>query len=139
MAWRRPPSAATPPGTKLLAIDGIGETVAQAMVEFFAEPHNREAVADLRALVAVADFQAPEVASAIAGKTVVFTGTLETVTRSEAKARAEALGARVAGSVSAKTEFVIAGASPGAKARKALEMGITVLTEEEWLEMLASH
>ena len=124
---------------ELLAIDGIGETVAQAMVEFFAEPHNREAVADLRALVAVADFQAPEVASAIAGKTVVFTGTLETVTRSEAKARAEALGARVAGSVSAKTEFVIAGASPGAKARKALEMGITVLTEEEWLEMLASH
>ena len=121
----------------LLAIDGIGETVARAIVEFFAEPHNEEVVSDLRALVAVADFQAPEEASAIAGKTVVFTGTLETVTRSEAKARAEALGARVAGSISIKTDFVIAGASPGAKARKAVELGVTVLTEEEWFELLA--
>ena len=113
--------------------------MAGAVVEFFSEPHNRDAVADLRAAVAVSDFQAPAVASALADRTVVFTGTLETMTRGEAKARAEALGARVAGSVSAKTEFVIAGAIPGAKARKALEMGITVLTEEEWLEMLASH
>ena len=121
----------------LLAIDGIGETVARAIVEFFAEPHNEEVVSDLRALVTVADFQAPEKASAIAGKTVVFTGTLETVTRSEAKARAEALGARVAGSISIKTDFVIAGASPGAKARKATELGVTVLTEEEWFELLA--
>ena len=128
---------ANPAWDELLAIDGIGETVARVIVEFFAEPHNREVVADLGAEVAVGDFQAPEAASAIAGKTVVFTGTLDTMTRGEAKARAEALGARVAGSVSAKTDFVIAGAAAGSKARKAAETGVSVLTEAEWLDLVS--
>ena len=127
-----------PAWAELLAIDGIGETVAGAIVVFFAEPHNRQVVADLGTEVAVSDFQAPETASAIAEKTVVFTGTLETTTRSEAKARAEALGARVAGSVSAKTDFVVAGASAGSKARKAAEIGIPVLTEAEWFELIGA-
>ena len=125
-----------PAWDELMSIDGIGETVAGAVVEFFSEPHNRDAVADLRAAVAVSDFQAPAVASALADRTVVFTGTLETMTRGEAKARAEALGARVAGSVSAKTDYVIAGAAAGSKARKAAEIGVTVLTEAEWLELI---
>ncbi len=123
---------------ELLAIDGIGETVASAIVAFFAEPHNREVVADLRGEIEVSDFQAPAVASAIAEKTVVFTGTLETMTRSEAKARAEAMGARVAGSVSAKTDFVVAGANAGAKARKAAEAGVRVLSEAEWSELIGA-
>ena len=125
-----------PAWDELMSIDGIGETVAGAVVDFFAEPHNRDLVEDLRTDVSVVDFRAPAVASAIADKTVVFTGTLETMTRGEAKARAESLGARVAGSVSAKTDYVIAGASAGSKARKAAEIGITVLTETEWIELV---
>ena len=123
---------------ELLAIGGIGETVAGAIVEFFAEPHNRQVVADLRTEVTVGDFRAPAATSAVAEKTVVFTGTLETITRGEAKARAEALGAKVAGSVSAKTDFVVAGAGAGSKARKAAEIGIPVLTEAEWFELIGS-
>ena len=77
--------------------------------------------------------------SVIAGKTVVFTGTLETVTRSEAKARAEALGAKVAGSVSAKTDYVVIGADAGSKAAKAQALGVTTLTEQEWLELVSAQ
>ena len=84
----------------------------------------------------VADFEAPAGASPIAGKTVVFTGGLETMTRSEAKVRAEALGAKVASSVSAKTDYVILGAAAGSKAKKAEELGVTTLSEAEWLELV---
>ena len=117
----------------LVAIDGVGEVVAGALADFFQEPHNREIVAGLADMLV---FQALEEAAeegALAGRTVVFTGTLEAMTRQEAKARAEALGARVAGQVSAKTDIVVAGAAAGAKLKKAAALGIRVMDEAEWL------
>lgn len=124
---------------ELLAINGIGEVVACALVEFFAEPHNDEVIAELRGvLLQVTDYDAPTIASPIANKTVVFTGTMAAMTRGEAKARAEGLGAKVAGSVSAKTDYVVAGADAGSKARKAQELGLTVLSEPEWLELIGN-
>ncbi|MCH7540357.1 MAG: NAD-dependent DNA ligase LigA [Proteobacteria bacterium] len=121
---------------ELVAIDGIGPLVAADIAAFFAEPHNRAVLEELARELRVADFEAPAGASPIAGKTVVFTGGLETMTRSEAKARAEALGAKVASSVSAKTDYVILGAAAGSKAKKAEELGVTTLSEEEWLELI---
>ena len=119
-------------------IEGIGETVVDALIDFFGEPHNVTAVDNLLAQVAVEPFVRPRtVASAINDKTVVFTGTLERMTRSEAKAQAERLGARVAGSVSKKTDYVVAGADAGSKLQKARELGVTVLSEDEWLKLVA--
>ncbi|MGH6980462.1 MAG: NAD-dependent DNA ligase LigA, partial [Stellaceae bacterium] len=118
-------------------INGIGEDTATDIVGFFAEKHNRAILDDLDKEVTVDDFTvAAPVASPIAGKTVVFTGTLETVSRNEAKARAEALGANVAGSVSKKTDYVVVGADAGSKAAKAAELGVTTLTEAEWLTLI---
>jgi DNA ligase (NAD+) len=121
---------------ELLRIDGIGPKVADTIVDFFGEPHNVAVVTDLAREVEVEDFVAPATASPIADKTVVFTGTLETMTRAEAKARAEALGAKVAGSVSSKTDYLVAGAAAGSKAKKARELGVTTLSEAEWAEMI---
>ncbi|WP_022728361.1 NAD-dependent DNA ligase LigA [Fodinicurvata sediminis] len=119
--------------TELLAIDGIGEAVAEDLIGFFGEVHNRELLEDLLSEVEVETYEAPEgVNSELAGKTLVFTGTLESMTRSEAKARAEALGAKVAGSVSSKTDYVVAGADAGSKARKAKDLGVELLSEEDW-------
>ena len=119
-------------------IEGIGETVVDALVEFFAEPHNVKAVDDLRGEVEIERYARPAaVASPVSGKTVVFTGSLEQVTRSEAKAQAERLGAKVAGSVSKKTDFVIAGADAGSKLSKAAELGVKVLSEDEWLALIS--
>lgn len=119
-------------------IEGIGETVVDALVDFFGEPHNTKAVNDLQVQIAVEAYSRPAtVASTVTGKTVVFTGTLEQVTRSEAKAQAERLGAKVAGSVSKKTDYVVAGADAGSKRTKAQELGVTVLTEDEWLKLIA--
>jgi DNA ligase (NAD+) len=121
----------------LLSLDGVGETLAGSIVAFFAEPHNRAALNRLLAHLAVEDSAAPAAAGgAVAGKTVVFTGTLARMTRAEAKARAEALGAKVAGSVSAKTDFVVAGAEAGSKLKAATALGVAVLTEDEWLTMI---
>jgi DNA ligase (NAD+) len=118
-------------------IEGIGPSVAADIVGFFAEKHNLDILDALEMEIEVEDAKAPAVGSSkIAGKTVVFTGTLETVARSEAKARAEALGAKVAGSVSKKTDYVIVGADAGSKAKKAAELGVTTLTEQEWLELI---
>jgi DNA ligase (NAD+) len=118
-------------------IEGIGPTVVDALVDFFAEPHNVKALDDLLAQVDVEDFMRPAAAdSAVAGKTVVFTGTLERMTRNEAKALAERLGAKVAGSVSAKTDYVVAGSDAGSKLAKARELGVKVLTEDEWLALV---
>ncbi len=117
-------------------IDGIGPKVAATVVDFFAEPHNVDVVADLANEVQPQDFEAPAGESPISGKTVVFTGTLATVTRGEAKARAEALGAKVAGSVSKKTDYVVIGADAGSKARKAAELGVTALSEQDWLALI---
>ena len=121
----------------LLAIDGIGADTAQDIVDFFAEPHNGDVLDDLLQEVTVEDFVAPArtADSALADKTIVFTGTLPTLSRGEAKARAEARGAKVTGSVSAKTDYVVMGSDAGAKADKARALGVTVLTEEEFLAL----
>jgi DNA ligase (NAD+) len=119
-------------------IEGIGETVVDALIAFFSEPHNLQALDDLLAQVAVQPFvRTRAAASAVSDKVVVFTGTLEKMTRSEAKALAERLGAKVTGSVSAKTDYVVAGSDAGSKLTKARELGVKVLTEEEWLKLVA--
>jgi DNA ligase (NAD+) len=117
-------------------IDGIGETVAAAVVEFFAEPHNIKVVDELLAEVEPQPLEAVATTSPVAGKSVVFTGTLEKKSRGEAKAQAERLGAKVAGSVSKKTDYVVAGADAGSKLTKARNLGVTVLTEDEWEELI---
>ncbi|MCB1514531.1 MAG: NAD-dependent DNA ligase LigA, partial [Hyphomicrobiaceae bacterium] len=117
-------------------IDGIGKVVADAVVEFFGEPHNVEIVDKLLAHVTPEPLEQVATHSPVAGKTVVFTGTLQRLTRSEAKARAERLGAKVAGSVSKKTDYVVAGEEAGSKLKKAKELGVTVLTEDEWIALI---
>ena len=117
----------------------IGPSVAADLREFFAEQHNRDTIADLARALDVQPLRRPPASNAaIAGKTVVFTGSLETMTRQEAKARAENLGANVAGSVSKQTDYVIVGADAGSKATKARALGVKVLTESEWLDLIAS-
>ncbi|HWA43415.1 MAG TPA: NAD-dependent DNA ligase LigA [Hypericibacter adhaerens] len=118
-------------------IEGIGPSVANDIVEFFAEKHNREVLKELEKEIEVQPFKAPKLGnSPVAGKTVVFTGTLETMGRNEAKARAESLGAKVSGSVSSKTDYVVVGADAGSKAKKAAELGVKTLSEQEWLELI---
>ena len=119
-------------------IEGIGETVVDALIDFFSEPHNVEAVDALLAQIDVQPYERiAAVSSPVTGKTVVFTGTLERLSRPEAKAQAERLGAKVAGSVSKKTDYVIAGADAGSKLTKAQELGVTVLTEDEWIALVS--
>lgn len=122
----------------MLAIDGLGETVVASITEFFSESHNAEALDRLLAEVTVEDAELTSTESAVAGKTVVFTGALERFTRDEAKARAQSLGAKVAGSVSGKTDYLVAGPGAGSKLKKAAELGVTVLTEDEWLALIGS-
>mgnify|MGYP005850308897 CR=1 FL=1 len=118
-------------------IEGIGETVVDALIDFFSEPRNRRAVEELLEEVTVQPYTPARAAkSPIAGKTIVFTGALERMTRNEAKAQAERLGAKVAGSVSKKTDYVVAGADAGSKLVKARELGVTILTEDEWLQLI---
>jgi DNA ligase (NAD+) len=122
---------------ELIDIDGIGETAAGALVEFFAEAHNIDAVRALTERIEIPPFERADTAgSPIAGKTVVFTGTLEKLTRQEAKAMAERLGAKVSGSVSKKTDYVVAGPGAGSKLKHAAELGVTVVSEDEWLEIV---
>ncbi len=121
----------------LNSIDGIGEVVAASIVEFFKEPRNLEVVERLLSEVTPLDAEAAVVSdSPVAGKTVVFTGSLERFTRDEAKARAEGLGAKVAGSVSKKTDYVVAGPGAGSKLDKARELGVEVMSEDEWLALI---
>jgi DNA ligase (NAD+) len=122
----------------LVNVDGIGPSVADDILAFMGEAHNREVLDELDRVLTVEPYVASEAAaSAIAGKTVVFTGSLESMSRSEAKARAEALGAKVAGSVSNRTDLVVGGADAGSKAKKARELGVEVVDEETWLRMIA--
>ncbi|GHD54449.1 DNA ligase [Thalassobaculum fulvum] len=121
----------------LVNIDQIGSSVAQDLTDFFAEAHNREVLDDLAAELTIEPFAAPVATdSPVAGKTVVFTGTLTRVGRNEAKARAEGLGAKVAGSVSKKTDYVVVGADAGSKAAKAEALGVRMLTEDEWFALI---
>jgi DNA ligase (NAD+) len=123
----------------LNAIEGIGEVVADAIVEFFKEPHNREALDRLLEQITVTAMEETKSDSPVAGKTVVFTGSLEKMTRDEAKAMAERLGAKVAASVSKKTDYVVAGPGAGSKLDKAREAGVNVLTEDEWLMLVGER
>ncbi len=123
---------------KLLAIDGIGESMAHDIIEFFKEEHNIQTIRDLRRQIQIEDFRDQvNYNSPLTGKTVVFTGTLEKLTRSEAKTKALAMGAKVSGSVSKNTDYVVIGADPGSKAKNAAELGITLLSEDEFLALLA--
>jgi len=125
---------------ELDAIGGIGETVAKAIRDFFREVHNRVAVDHLLGEIEVEPVAVPQSAhSAIAGKTVVFTGTLEKMTRPEAKARAEGLGAKVAGAVSKKTDLVVAGPGAGSKRAEAEKLGVAVIDEDAWLKILEAR
>ncbi len=122
---------------ELIDIDGIGPSMADDLIGFFAEDHNLKVLSDLEDALEIEDFVAADTGgSIISGKTLVFTGNLEAMSRSEAKARAEQLGAKVAGSVSKKTDLVIAGPGAGSKRKKAEELGVTVITEENWLQIL---
>jgi DNA ligase (NAD+) len=126
-----------PEWQELDAIDGVGPILAASLVDFFHEPANRAAIDRLVTALDIEDVEAPATeGSPIAGRTVVFTGTLERMTRAEAKARAEALGAKVAGSVSARTDYVVAGPGAGSKEKRARELGLIVLSEDEWLDMI---
>lgn len=122
----------------LLSIEDIGPAVAEDIIEFFAEKKNLSAVHDLQKELDIRDFaQSTNLHKAIAGKIVVFTGTLAKLSRDEAKAQAESLGAKVAGSVSAKTDYVIAGEDAGSKLKKAKKLGVAVLSEEDWMALIS--
>ncbi|MEM7236297.1 MAG: NAD-dependent DNA ligase LigA [Pseudomonadota bacterium] len=124
---------------RLLAIDGIGDVVADAAIMFFSAPGNRDVVSRLLSHLDPQTVEAPNSdGSPVAGKTVVFTGTLEQMSRAEAKARAEALGAKVSGSVSAKTDIVVAGPGAGSKLKKAQDLGLMTLNEDEWLAFIGA-
>lgn len=121
---------------KLVAIDGIGGEMGKDIVEFFGEEHNKKVIAELQKYVTVEEYINQEMTdSPLSGKTVVFTGTLEKLTRQEAKALAQKFGAKVAGSVSKHTDYVIVGADAGSKAKKAQELGIALLSETEFMEL----
>jgi DNA ligase (NAD+) len=123
---------------ELSSVEGVGSIVGEAVVDFFHEPHNREELAELLELAQPAAFVSRARETEWTGKTIVFTGSLETMSRDEAKAQAERLGARAAGSVSAKTDLVVAGPGAGSKLKKAEELGIRVIGEAEWAGIVAN-
>jgi DNA ligase (NAD+) len=121
----------------LISIDGVGAVMARSLIATFANETERASIDRLTAHLTIEEAEAPDVAdSPVAGKTVVFTGTLERMSRAEAKARAEMLGAKVSGSVSAKTDLVIAGPGAGSKAKKAADLGIETIDEDAWLSLV---
>ncbi len=135
--WADVPQEARAAWEEITGIDGIGATVAQALVTAFGQPRERASIDRLVACLDVEPEAAPTAAdSPVAGKTVVFTGSLEKMTRAEAKARAEALGAKVSGSVSAKTDLLVAGPGAGSKAKKAADLGVETIDEDAWLALI---
>ena len=122
------------------AIDQIGETVIESIADYFAEPHNLTVVERLVGEMTggIEDAEKPKSDTVVAGKTIVFTGSLEKLTRDEAKAQAERLGAKVSGSVSAKTDLVVAGPGAGSKLTKARDLGIAVIDEDQWIAMVGA-
>jgi DNA ligase (NAD+) len=141
----KPPEGKGDPGNaewqEIVGVNGIGGIVAEALVDFFAEQHNRDAVDALLAAGVRPQGEEPvaAVSSPVAGKTVVFTGSLEKMSRDEAKAMAERLGAKVAGSVSKKTDLVVAGPGAGSKLKLAAELGIEVIDEDQWFERVGGR
>jgi DNA ligase (NAD+) len=123
---------------ELSAVPGVGTVVAEALVDFFNERHNQEVLDDLLSEISPRPFVSDAKQTDWTGKTIVFTGSLETMSRDEAKAQAERLGARAAGSVSAKTDLVVAGPGAGSKLKKAEELGIPVIGEAEWANIVAA-
>jgi DNA ligase (NAD+) len=124
----------------LLAIDGVGDVMAAALVRAFAAGNERDGIDRLVEHLTIKDAERPKTeGSPVAGKTVVFTGSLEKFSRAEAKAKAESLGAKVSGSVSPKTHLVVAGPGAGSKEKKAQELGITLLDEDGWLALIEGH
>ncbi|WP_203291977.1 NAD-dependent DNA ligase LigA [Maricaulis parjimensis] len=121
---------------EMLGIDGIGNAAVEALQQYFAESHNRDVLDRLEAQLTIEDAEAVKNDSPVAGKTVVFTGTLERMTRDEAKAKAQSLGAKVSGSVSGKTDYLVAGPGAGSKAKKAADLGVETLTEDEWFILI---
>ncbi|MAC38628.1 MAG: DNA ligase (NAD(+)) LigA [Maricaulis sp.] len=121
---------------EMLGIDGIGNAAVEALDQYFTEQHNRDLLDRLVAELVIEDAEAVANDSPVAGKTVVFTGTLERMTRDEAKAKAQSLGAKVSGSVSGKTDYLVAGPGAGSKAKKAAELGVETLTEDEWFVLI---
>ena len=117
-------------------LDQIGDTVIDSLRDYFAEAHNRRRIERLARQVTIHAAEKPRSDSAVAGKTVVFTGTLETMTRDEAKVSAERLGAKVSGSVSKKTNYVVAGPGAGSKLTDARKLGVKILTEDEWAKLI---
>jgi len=122
---------------ELLSIDDIGPSVAADLIVFFHEDHNIDILKELKEILTIETFELPDTQdSPVAGKTIVFTGSLEKMSRAEAKAKAQTLGAKVAGSVSGKTDYVVAGPGAGSKLKKAEDLGIAVMSEDEWLELI---
>jgi DNA ligase (NAD+) len=121
---------------EIAGVDAVGPVAARMIAQFFGEDHNRDLVDRLMAELSVSPAQRPKADTAVAGKTVVFTGALEKMTRDEAKAQAESLGAKVSGSVSKKTDIVVAGPGAGSKLKTAAELGVQVMTEDEWLTLV---
>ncbi|MEC7259436.1 MAG: BRCT domain-containing protein, partial [Pseudomonadota bacterium] len=134
-----PGDAAQSAWDDLIGVDGIGPALAMSLSDALANEEERAAIRDLADQLELQAPAAPAAESPVAGKTVVFTGSLEKMTRAEAKARAEALGAKVAGSVSAKTDILVAGPGAGSKAKKAAELGIDTLDEDGWLALIGDR
>lgn len=120
-----------------VAIDGIGEKMARAILDYFADPRNLKMMIDLESELQIQDAKQTNLDSKLAGKSIIFTGTLEKMTRAEAKKRAEDLGMKVVGSVSSKTDFVVVGADAGSKLKKATDLGLKILNEAEWFLLSA--
>ena len=125
-----------PAFAELESIDGMGATSAEALISFFTEPHNQTMLDELLKEVSPRAAHRPASESPVSGKTIVFTGSLEMMTRDEAKAQAQRLGAKVASSVSKKTDYVVAGPGAGSKLAKAQELGVATLTEAEWKQLV---
>jgi DNA ligase (NAD+) len=123
---------------ELVEVDQIGAAMADDIISFFGNADLYQIVQQLLAVVTVLPPERPANDSPVSGKVMVFTGSLENMSRAEVKAKAESLGAKVSGSISAKTDFLVAGADAGSKARKAAELGITVLDEATWLDLVSN-
>lgn len=121
--------------TALIDIDGMGDTMVQQLVDWWADPHHKDLVNPLLGMLEIEEMEAARTDTALAGKTIVFTGKLEQISRSEAKAKAEALGAKVSGSISGKTDLLVAGPGAGSKLKKANELGVEVIDEDAWIKL----